>query len=540
MEFDGAEAFERAIEELEADRLRLLDALGLTEHEWACRGGQQFYGSLAEEFRDRLLPAEEDLAPEEPLPPSPPPPPIPVEMLKALHNPNNLPPPPPIPVEMLSPPPPPIPPLVPLSPPLQEVEPVATLTDEQSAALAAIDDWIASDSSQFFALTGPAGSGKTFLTREILRRHGCAMLTAMTGKAALRLSELAEYPASTHHSKLYWPPQPGSSAFVRLREPPYGLVICDESSMMTPSVFRDTRRWGSDFRCLVIGDSFQLPPVIVGEEAKQYGDDWSVFAQVEGVALETVMRNAGGVLRAATRVRETGEICAQSDLDAPGEGYEYVRSRSPLELAVDTYCEDRDDHLLITWTNKTRMKANAAIRARLGHDGPLPDEGEPVLIKKNGQGCLNGEIVECGTFENGPVIDSVRTMWMGVPGRVDDDGLPLKILVTVDGGRADHGGEFFDGGAPWVDSFKRYHIELQKQLLPEPTPVTWGYCVTAHAAQGSQARRTTVFLCRGEDRSSFFRKSTTLPNGQTASFCARWAYTSITRSERYTVMVVGR
>ncbi|KKW46585.1 MAG: RecD-like protein DNA helicase [Parcubacteria group bacterium GW2011_GWB1_56_8] len=411
-------------------------------------------------------------------------------------------------------------------------------TVEQLNVLDAITEWYAHvDEGCFFSVTGPAGTGKTTLVREIVTRFPSALLTAMTGKAALRLQQLAERPASTLHAKLYYPPKGGEDLrFTRLRESESNLVITDEASMCTPAVFRDMQVWASSgVSFLLVGDAFQLPPVITGQELKEFGEDYSVFAHVDGGELKTVMRNAGGVLRAATRVRETGEICRQSDIDdvATKNGYEFMQVRHPTETAVEEYLADRDDHLLVTWRNAVRMTANKMIRERLGHGGPLPDEGEPVLIKKNGQGRLNGEIVICAGFEAAEPIDTMQTMWMKVLGGE-------KILVSFEGGGGNgREGEFFDGGQPWVENWKNYHIILRKKCLPEPLPVTWGYALTAHAAQGSQARRTTVFLCGGDDRSKHFRKPTTLPSGERTSFASRWLYTSMTRSTMRTTMIVG-
>jgi hypothetical protein len=304
--------------------------------------------------------------------------------------------------------------------------------------------------------------------------------------------------------------------------------------MMTPSVFRDLNSWiECGARVLLVGDSFQLPPVVTGKELQQYGEDYSVFAQVQGALLQTVMRSVGGVLRAATKVRETGEICAQSDLDASGEGYEYVRTKLPIEQAIEEYLADPSDHMLISWRNVVRMNANKQVRARLGRDGPLPDDGEPVLIKKNGQGHLNGEIIPCGGFEAGPIVGSLRTLWMRV-------GAYKRLLVTVDGGDREKGGEMFDGQQPWIEDWKKYHIDLQQKCLPEPLPLTWGYVATAHSAQGSESRRVTVFLERGDERSSHFRKMTTLPDGSKTSFASRFVYTATTRAKVYTKMIVGR
>ena len=347
------------------------------------------------------------------------------------------------------------------------------LTEEQQEALCKIDEWY-EGGGQFYALTGPAGVGKSTILREVHDLYDPA-LTAMTGKAALRLEQVTCAGASTLHKLMYYPPKAGEDVrFNRLRDPPGTLVVVDESSMMGPSVFADLRRWGA--RALLVGDIFQLPPVVTGEDLKEYGEDYSVFARVSGTELLTVMRNAGGVLRAATQVRLTGNLFRASDLDAPGSGYEYLCCANPVERAVEEYLADPDDHLLITWKNSVRMNSNRVIRERLGHSGPLPDEGEPVLIRKNGQGRLNGEIVPCGTFKAGPTIGSMRTLWMTVQGSQAE-----PLLVSFEGGNEDRGGEFFDGQAPWVTDWRAYNVDLRSKMLPEPVPITWGYCLTAHA-----------------------------------------------------------
>lgn len=411
-------------------------------------------------------------------------------------------------------------------------------TDEQRTALDAIEDWKQNrDHENHFALTGAAGTGKSTMMREIATRYPMSTLTAMTGRAALRLSECAGAPASTLHKVLYWPPKPGEEVrFSRLREPTSSLVCVDESSMMTPSIFADCKRWAKMYgvRFLLVGDAYQLPPVITEKsEREQYGEDYSVFTHVAGAALQTVMRNAGGVLRAATHVRQTGHICAESMLDAAGGvgGYEFIRETQPLKRAVEDYLADRDDHFLITWRNSSRMEANGIIRERLGHAGPLPDEGEPVLLRKNGQGLLNGEIVECGGFEPAPDVGEVKCLWMLVRGYPGIE----RVLISFQGKE-----QPFDGQMPEISNWRGYHIAIKKGILPEPLPATFGYCLTCHAAQGGQARRTTIFLERADYSNSHFKKPTTLPNGEKTSFAARWAYTAMTRSTSRTSMIVGR
>lgn len=412
-------------------------------------------------------------------------------------------------------------------------------TREQLGALDQIDSWLDGGGPKFYALTGPAGTGKTTVIEEIVDRYPHATLTAMTGKAALRLEECAGRAASTLHKVLYFPPKPGEDVrFTRLREPPSSLIVVDESSMVSPGILEHLKQWAEhyDTKFLLVGDSYQLPPVITGEEMRKHGsEDYSVFSIVGGTALQTVMRNAGGVLQAATHVRETGSICEESIPDATG-GYEYAREQRPIERAIEEYLADPDDHMLITWKNASRMSANKMIRQMLGHEGPLPDEGEPVLFKKNGQDRLNGEIVPAGEFTAGPTIADMRTLWMTIKG----DPTGQKILVSVDGGDKEKGGEWFDGGLPWVADFRKFHAQLKVGGYPEPLPITFGYCLTAHSAQGSQARRVTVFLDREDLRNKHFRKATTLPTGKQAPFSSRFIYTATTRSRLRTTMIVGR
>ena len=428
-------------------------------------------------------------------------------------------------------------------------------TDEQNMALEKIGDWHGKY-TPYLSLTGPAGVGKTTLLREVISRFPNATLTAMTGKAALRLSQLAGRDASTLHAKLYEPPKMDEKRqykelfFTELRDAPSSLVVIDEASMTGAAIFEDLQRWGC--RILFVGDSYQLPPVITGEELKKHGKDYSVFAHVRGAELKTVMRNAGGVLRAATQVRETGLMCRESHLDGADEGYQFITEKNPIERVVEDYLNDRDDHMLITWMNAPRMKANRLIRKRLGHDGPLPDEGEPVLIRKNGGGFLNGQIVTWGGCESGPTLGStsecegVRTLWM----KVNDLGYEQKLLVSFDGSLTKKDYEeydkkirdekMFDGQMPWILNWAKYHADLRRFNLEAPVPVTFGYCLTAHSAQGSEAKRATVFLDRGDERNIHFNEETTLPSGEKAKFSARFLYTALTRGKKSSRLIIGR
>jgi ATP-dependent exoDNAse (exonuclease V) alpha subunit len=119
---------------------------------------------------------------------------------------------------------------------------------------------------------------------------------------------------STLHSILYYPPEPGSREvrFDKRKLPSSHAIVIDESSMITPQVYSDLLAWVQrGVNILLVGDTFQLPPVITDKKEKeQWGEDFSIFSHVEGSNLTTVMRSVGGVLRAATRVRQEQRIWA--------------------------------------------------------------------------------------------------------------------------------------------------------------------------------------------------------------------------------------
>ncbi|MDH5563929.1 MAG: AAA family ATPase [Nitrospirota bacterium] len=108
---------------------------------------------------------------------------------------------------------------------------------------------------RFSVLTGPPGSGKTHVLRELIRycaekglRVGVA---AMTGKAASLLGPSAQ----TFHKLLGFGPSGFSSKVL-----PYDLLLVDESSMLTYPQLSALMR---AVRCPVVfsGDPNQLPPV---------------------------------------------------------------------------------------------------------------------------------------------------------------------------------------------------------------------------------------------------------------------------------------
>lgn len=411
-----------------------------------------------------------------------------------------------------------------------------TWNSDQRQAIDRIRAWAdkSADGMQI-SLSGPAGSGKTSVlsaTKPFFSSRDVAW-TAMTGKAALRMRNAAGVEAKTLHSVLYKRPSQGKNNklyFNTLKAPDnIKFLIIDESSMITPRLYSDLQAWvAQGVRILYVGDAYQLPPVLDYKEIKEYGDDFSIFCKVEGPHLNQVMRSGDDIITVATQLREEGQVPKKNI----GNAYKICRSQTPGMMAIDSWLQDNDDHILITWRNKMRMAANRLIRKRLGYTGEVPNKGEPVMLCKNGDTdsgpVLNGEIHFVEEFREGVHFGKeVRCMNFYTD-------MGLNILTNTQGRD-----EPMDGQFPKVEDWKEYmrHFKISRQ--PDPIPVTYGYVSTAHKAQGDEYRRVTVFLSSDDLSNDKFRKDTVLPDGSKMPFAIRWLYTSITRSKQQVSLILG-
>lgn len=342
--------------------------------------------------------------------------------------------------------------------------------------------------------------------------------SAMTGKAAQRLSSVTGRYARTLHSTLYERPNVDHEqlTFIELQEPKCRILIIDEASMVTPKIYEDLQEWmAQGVKVIFVGDFFQLPPILSKEEENEYGADFSIFKEIPGPMLQKVMRTDNEIVDIATHIREKKVLPRESK-----GAYTFKVCKDVVQAAVDDYLADPEDHFLITWKNETRMDANNRIRARLGLDGVI-QTNEPVLICKNGQGMLNGEVRKVLFAGEGPSIGNVKTYNMQF------EGMEEKTVLATTRGKF-----VMDGVTPFLDknSWRLYQSELFKLKLPEPLAVSYGYALTAHKAQGSECRRATIFLTRAELISPAFMKPTILPTGERVSFGVRWIYTALSRA----------
>jgi ATP-dependent exoDNAse (exonuclease V) alpha subunit len=420
---------------------------------------------------------------------------------------------------------------------------LVTLNPDQHAAVEAIIAWrFDTHAPRVLALTGPAGTGKSTIMRAVAARlRGTRTAwAAMTGKAASRLKEAAGVRGKTLHSVIYHQPREVDNVIEKKIDLEFDdvrdademcLLSIDESSMISPKIDADIKRTSYE-KVLLVGDPYQIPPVLTKtEEAEQGSDDYSVFTGVAGPHLSQVMRAQGAVLRAATHVRELQQIPTES-IEEGGSKYTYEVTNNPTEAlhtAVAMWFEDPKDHVLITWRNEPRMEANQILRAALDFDDPLPQPGEPLVVCKNSykSGLMNGDVLRVeGWEDDGPTLCGIETRYVRVRTQLGD---VVTILAPS---------KELSGKLPYV-GLNEWRRALDRAECDDPIPLTWGYAITGHKSQGSEWRRVTTFL-PGDFTNPHFKKQTRLPDGSNMRFSMRFLYTALARAKQHTTLIVSQ
>lgn len=322
-------------------------------------------------------------------------------------------------------------------------------SQDQTAAIEAFQSFVKDSAPGVFVLAGPAGTGKTTLTRvlgDILREHKYeTAYTALTGRAASIARERSRLPFTTLHAYLYQfddlastDTETGPKFAFKLRStqlPGRSAVLVDESSMLgdtdqtsamlqfgSGNPLRDLlRRLFSPGmhigKLILIGDQYQLPPVGTEQSTVFMPDQFAALCQkvlggplpIIRAHLTTVFRQKSGgqLLELATQYRtrleqkrydrwipalSAGEITVfeSSDLDA--------RRKLAAEVA-----ESNSTKIVIAHTNESVAEWNELIRLqRWGSATCPPRTSDRIMVvrKVPSMRLLNGEFCEIISMED--------------------------------------------------------------------------------------------------------------------------------------------
>jgi exodeoxyribonuclease-5 len=417
-----------------------------------------------------------------------------------------------------------------------------TLTPGQARALDAVKQWWHDQDRQVFRLFGHAGCGKTFLIKHIVAELGIdpdrVYFAAFTGKASNRLRQEGCFGAMTIHKLIYIPvmrakqhledllreyekagtarklelskeidkekeklAQPG---FVLNEQSPLvdaELVVIDEISMVDSRMATDLLSFGVP--TLVIGDPAQLPPV----------RGTGYFMADEPDVLLTEPQRFGGlssVIEVATAIRHGDgyHFGVEKMMDGSDAGPPSGRWDRPLTVKQAMRFD-----AIVCWRNDTRWQINRRLRRAHGHDGDVPQPGEPVIILANNYhlGIYNGQQLRVTSIapQGAGVLELSGT-------DPDDEGAPYTIPTLA-------------GGFLGKKEQAAAEREARGMRIGRGTGVaTYSYAITTHKAQGSGWNKVLVI-----DESHGVRYMSGDDQAR------QWLYTSVTRAAKQVVIAPG-
>ena len=399
---------------------------------------------------------------------------------------------------------------------LEKVKIGLPLSEDQKLVLRKLVEWLRNSNEQFITVGGYAGTGKTTLIsvlRQVIKQSSPEVRVAFgcyTGKASqvlmnkLRLLEAVfkgDY-GGTIHSLMYSPEMDDKGRvvkWVRNKVIEQQLIIIDEASMVDERIWEDLRSY--EIRMIVVGDHGQLPPI-----ASNHVERGQSVTGVEGkfnlmagpkLKLEKIHRQVAGnpILKVASLAREQGVIPVK-DFGAT------VRKVQRGSQEAQWLWEEMlagGETLVLCGYNRTRVQLNQAIRGQLGRESPEPVAGDRVICVKN--------IYE---NESGPIYN-------GMVGLIEEIRPEGEHWYEVE--------LYFPDEDRWFRGNISRHQFNQEKLVEAVPGVSYaqigerfdfGYALTVHKAQGSQAKRVLLF----EER---------FPRWE-PELWRRWLYTGVTRA----------
>ncbi|WP_028987640.1 SF1B family DNA helicase RecD2 [Thermicanus aegyptius] len=320
-------------------------------------------------------------------------------------------------------------------------------------------------------LTGNPGTGKTTVTKAIIEVYrkihpGAKIgLSAPTGRAARKLSEVTSLPALTIHRLINL--MPGGEPEFDFKNPlPFDLVIVDEVSMMDLELFAmllDAIKRGT--KLLLVGDADQLPSVNPGNVLHDL-----IEAGIPHVRLDEIFRQAqdSSIIVNAHRINKGKPIL----IDPAKDDFYFIEREEPEKIqetilkSVLRFVQKgykKEDILVLSPMKKGvigTLELNQALQEILNPPSPAKNElrygqtifrvGDTVIQRKNNyeKGPMNGDL---GT------IKSIETI-------IDDDGNEEIVVECT-----------------FQDKQVKYTRDEMEQL-------SLAYSITVHKSQGGQAK----------------------------------------------------
>lgn len=331
-----------------------------------------------------------------------------------------------------------------------------------------------------------------------------------TGKAARVLRQklvetkalLGSDTVGTIHSLIYSPLTNNNEEIIgweRKRDVDADLIVVDEASMVDNAIWEDLLTY--KIPIIAVGDHGQLPPI---------RGKFNLMQKPE-LKLEKIHRQAeeNPIIKISMLAREEGKI--------PVKFYNYnvVKMSKTDEDTRETITElinsFNSETLLLCGYNHTRVKLNKFVRQSLERLNPEPQPGDRVICLRNNhaKGIFNG------------MLGTIRTI--SGEGQMQMDGTPELYLseIDMDGEDKSYKGTLYP---PQFNEPQTINFSDKRNEIGDNDLFDFGYALTVHKSQGSQAKRVILFEERFKQMDDDMWK--------------RWLYTAVTRAEEE-LFIVG-
>jgi exodeoxyribonuclease-5 len=378
------------------------------------------------------------------------------------------------------------------------------LSSDKKQALNQLVKWFRSNYKRgnYITLGGYAGTGKTTLIA-ILRRiiflknkKINIAFASYTGKASQVLRNYLKQSntfykqdfVGTIHSLIYSPIVSTGGRITGWKKKDkidYDLIIIDEASMVSSDIWQDLRSY--QIPIIAVGDHGQLPPI---------NDSFHLMDNPH-LKLETIHRQAkkNPIIKVSIIARKKGIIPPKN------YGRQVIKINQSnvqaQELAEELLNNYDPETMVLTGYNFSRKQLNQSIRNSLGFFEDKPEANDRVICLRNNhsKGIYNGML---GTILS---INQEDTDWYYAEIKMDNVENPYQGLISIEQFQA---------------SKTLSYTQLRKKGLKGDL-FDFGYALTVHKAQGSQAKKVILFEQRFKQMDDEMWK--------------RWLYTAVTRAE---------
>lgn len=400
------------------------------------------------------------------------------------------------------------------------------LSNDQENVRQQLNDWVIdrvkrkkflSVRDSYTTVGGYAGTGKTVLICKLIEKLKDSKLDIVcatyTGKASSILTKKLEDFGlinnvsfiGTIHSLMYHPkysihPQTRQKiivGWVRKKELHHDLIIIDESSMVSSSIFYDLNQYSMPI--IYFGDHGQLPPIEKDTSIKSFN-----LMGKPTYKLETIHRQSldNPIIKLSIQAREKGFI--ENGIYSSNVFKLNWLDKRTRDLFDEI--EFKEDTIALCGFNKTRVEINSHIRNRIGYTKNFPYANERMICLKNNSmsKIMNGQLGSLSWM-----LPKNKKIYSATIKMDDRDEFYSTNLSKSVFGKVNY-------DIIWKEVSSKKFKEKYLDVGETADYFDFGYTISVHKSQGSEWDRVVVF----EQRAHMWGDS----------YWKRWLYTAVTRA----------